>query len=434
MSADTVTESELLRASFARRNQRLDAAERRGELVVGTGFLAAAAALCLTVGVPGSFSIALAVAYVVLLALAGRVRFDVGAGFTVPSQVLFVPMLFALPIALVPVLVLVSLVLGMAPGVVRGRVPVSRLLLTPGNSWFALGPAIVLAVAHVSRPDSDYGLLVAVLAAQFAGDFTANAAREWLSGELTISEMAAETRWIYLVDAALAPIGLAVALATAHHPWAVLLVAPLLALLRVFSAERRARLEQLVELNDAYRGTALVLGDMVEADDTYTGQHCRGVVRLGLDVAEQLALDRRQRRNVEFGALLHDIGKVAVPKAIINKPGKLDDREWEVIKTHTLEGQRMLDRVGGTMRAVGLVVRSSHERWDGAGYPDGLSGEQIPLESRIVCACDAFNAMTTTRPYRRAMSLDDALAELQAGAGTQFDPGVVDALVRVVRR
>jgi putative nucleotidyltransferase with HDIG domain len=241
-------------------------------------------------------------------------------------------------------------------------------------------------------------------------------------------------REVYLIDAALAPLGLAVALAAERRQWAVLLIAPLFAILRLFSRERRARLEQLIELGDAYRGTALVLGDVVEADDAYTGEHCKGVVRLALDVARELRLDAHRSRNVEFGALLHDVGKIAVPKEIINKPGKLDEREWEIIKTHTIEGQRMLERVGGFMREVGEIVRASHERWDGEGYPDGLRGAAIPLEARIVSACDALNAMTTTRSYRRAMSLPDALAELTRGAGTQFDPRVVEVLVELVRR
>jgi HD-GYP domain-containing protein (c-di-GMP phosphodiesterase class II) len=137
---------------------------------------------------------------------------------------------------------------------------------------------------------------------------------------------------------------------------------------------------------------------------------------------------------VEFGALLHDVGKIAIPNEIINKPGPLDDDEWLVIKTHTVEGQRMLDQVGGVMRAIGHIVRSSHERWDGGGYPDGLVGEAIPRESRIVACCDAFNAMTTDRSYRRAMGLEEALVELRINAGTQFDPEVVDAVVRVVER
>jgi len=146
-----------------------------------------------------------------------------------------------------------------------------------------------------------------------------------------------------------------------------------------------------------------------------------------------MGLDGTGRQRVEFGALLHDVGKIAIPKSIINKPGPLDDEEWALIRTHTVEGQRLLDRVGGLMRDVGRVVRASHERWDGGGYPDGLAGEEIPLEARIVACCDSFNAMTTTRSYRRAMSVDAALEECRACAGTQFDPAVVDALLRVVR-
>ena len=106
------------------------------------------------------------------------------------------------------------------------------------------------------------------------------------------------------------------------------------------------------------------------------------MVRLAVEVARELGLDAERQRNVEFGALLHDVGKIAVPKAIINKPGELDDREWSIIRTHTIEGQRMLERIGGRMRDVGFIVRSSHERWDGGGYPDGLSASAIPLEAQ----------------------------------------------------
>jgi HD-GYP domain-containing protein (c-di-GMP phosphodiesterase class II) len=202
----------------------------------------------------------------------------------------------------------------------------------------------------------------------------------------------------------------------------------------VFSREREARMEQLIELNDAYRGTALVLGDVVEADDAYTGEHCRGVVRLSVNVARALRLDADRCRNVEFSALLHDVGKIAIPNEIINKEGKLDEREWAIVKMHTIEGQRMLETVGGLMRSVGRIVRSSHERWDGGGYPDGLRGEEIPLEARIVSACDAFDAMTTTRAYRKAMSIDVAVTELTANSGSQFDPAVVAAVLAVIDR
>jgi putative nucleotidyltransferase with HDIG domain len=170
----------------------------------------------------------------------------------------------------------------------------------------------------------------------------------------------------------------------------------------------------------------------VEADDGYTGEHCRSVVSLALAVAARMGLGADDQRAIEFGALLHDVGKVAVPKEIINKPGRLDEREWEIIKTHTVEGQRMLDRIGGFMGEIGKIVRSHHERWDGAGYPDGLSGEEIPIAARIVSACDTFNAMTTTRSYRKALPISAAIAELRANAGTQFDPQVVAAIVRLI--
>jgi len=406
-------------------------AERRGELAVGAAFVGGALTLAL-LGDERGGSLPLALLYVLGVAVAGQIRIDVGSGFTVPTQAVFVPMLFALPAAQVPALISVALALGALPAVLSGRSSPSRLLAVPANSWFALGPALVLELAHPRSPTAEPVVLIAALLAQFGGDFAASAIRERLCGGLSVRELAQEVREVYLIDVALAPLGLAVALAATGRPWAVLLIAPLFVLLRGFSRERRARLEQLIELGDAYRGTALVLGDVVEADDTYTGEHCRGVVQLALEVADELDLDLARRRNVEFGALLHDVGKIAVPKEIINKPGGLDEHEWEIIKTHTIEGQRMLERVGGVMREVGEIVRSSHERWDGCGYPDGLRGEAIPLEARIVAACDTYNAMTTTRSYRAAMSAEEARAELNVNSGTQFDPRVVQALLRVL--
>ncbi|HEY1457032.1 MAG TPA: HD-GYP domain-containing protein [Solirubrobacteraceae bacterium] len=432
MSARALIQSERVRISVQRRQQGMESAERRGELLLAGGFAVAASALITITGVSGSVSPTLALLYVLGIALAGHIQVHTGTGFTVPTQVVFVPMLFAVPVTLVPVLVAAALALSMTPAVLRGRLAATRLLTAPVNAWFSLGPAIVLALAHDRRPDAHLGLLGAALAAQFVCDFAANTARERLRRGISIGELVKELREVYVIDLALAPLGLAVALATVKHPWAVLLIAPLFLILREFSKDRTARLAQLVELNEAYRGTALVLGDVVEADDTYTGEHSKSVVRLALEVACHLHLDADRQRKVEFSALLHDVGKIAVPKEIINKPGKLEEWEWEIIKTHTLEGQRILERVGGLMCEIGQIVRSSHERWDGGGYPDGLAGEAIPLESRIVCACDAFNAMTTNRSYRKAMSGAAAVAELSCNAGTQFDPGVVSALIEML--
>jgi putative nucleotidyltransferase with HDIG domain len=202
-------------------------------------------------------------------------------------------------------------------------------------------------------------------------------------------------------------------------------------MLWLFARERQQRMEETLSLSTAYRGTALLLGDVVEADHHYTGMHSRDVVELSIAVARQLGLDATQQRKAEFAALLHDVGKIRIPGSIINKPGPLDAQERALMETHTIEGEEMLKRVGGMLGHVGRLVRSCHEHWDGNGYPDKLVGEDIPLVARIVCVCDAFSAMTTDRPYRSARTPGEALAELKRCSGTQFDPQVVAALLRV---
>src|SRR5439155_13319357 len=172
---------------------------------------------------------------------------------------------------------------------------------------------------------------------------------------------------------------LLVALVAVDHPVAISFVLPLIGLLFVFARERQVRIDHALELSHAYRGTALLLGDVVEADDAYTGSHSRDVVTLVLAVCDRLGVSGRERRNAEFAALLHDIGKIKIPAELINKPAKLTDEEFEVIKAHTVEGEKLLAQVGGLLGDVGHVVRSCHEDWDGTGYPDGLVCEQIPL-------------------------------------------------------
>ncbi len=145
-------------------------------------------------------------------------------------------------------------------------------------------------------------------------------------------------------------------------------------------------------------------------------------------VAEYLALDPAEIARVRTAALLHDIGKVGVPDEILHKEGPLDDREWEIMRQHPVIGERILRAIPG-MGAIARAVRHEHERWDGKGYPDGISGDEIPIESRIILACDAYHAMVSDRPYRKAMSEAEAIAELGNNAGTQFDPDVTGVLV-----
>ena len=158
------------------------------------------------------------------------------------------------------------------------------------------------------------------------------------------------------------------------------------------------------------------------------------MVELCRQVAEKMGLNERERRRVELAGVVHDVGNNAVPTAIVNKPGPLTDQEWRVMQTHTIRGQELLEQVGGAFREVGDVVRASHERWDGGGYPDGLSGPSIPLAARIVACCSAYKAMTTERAYRQPVPREAALRELVNHAGTQFDPHVVQTLIAVIRR
>jgi putative nucleotidyltransferase with HDIG domain len=197
------------------------------------------------------------------------------------------------------------------------------------------------------------------------------------------------------------------------------------ALLSGFEHEERAQ--------RLYRETLASLSNALEAKDAVTSQHTEEVVRLAVSVAAELDLDLDAVRNVELGAVLHDIGKVRVPESILNKPGPLTDEEWVVMQTHPEVGEHILRPIQ-SLNAILPIVRHHHERWDGAGYPDKLSGRAIPLGARIVAVCDAYRAMTEDRPYRAALSVEEARKELQEGAGTQFDGECVDALLRALDR
>jgi two-component system cell cycle response regulator len=160
-------------------------------------------------------------------------------------------------------------------------------------------------------------------------------------------------------------------------------------------------------------------------------RHMRDVAALARAVGRRMGLEAEDLDVVVRAAELHDVGKVAIPDAILHKSDQLDESEWSFVRQHTLIGERIVS-AAEALRPVGRVVRASHERWDGAGYPDGLAGEQIPLGARIVLACDAWDAMTTDRTYRRALGAEEAAEELRAHSGTQFDPEVVVALLAVV--
>jgi HD-GYP domain-containing protein (c-di-GMP phosphodiesterase class II) len=192
------------------------------------------------------------------------------------------------------------------------------------------------------------------------------------------------------------------------------------------AAVHRARL--VADLEGAFTTTLAALTSTVEAKDDYTACHGEDVAVLAERVALRMALSSTQARDVRYAAMLHDLGKVAVPSEILLKPGPLTDEEWVTMRSHAAIGGELVARIDAFAH-LAPAVRASHERWDGGGYPDGLAGEQIPLAARIIAACDTYDAIVTDRPYRPARSPREACEELRRVAGTQLDTSVVDALV-----
>jgi HD-GYP domain-containing protein (c-di-GMP phosphodiesterase class II) len=177
-----------------------------------------------------------------------------------------------------------------------------------------------------------------------------------------------------------------------------------------------------------FKATVEALCAALSARDGYTGEHSAETLELVTAVTGQLDLPASEVDTIADVALLHDIGKIGIPNEVLHEPGKLNDEQWEIMKQHPVIGERIVARIPG-LESVADAIRHEHERWDGKGYPDGLKGDSIPLASRIVLVCDAFHAMTSDRPYREAMPVDDARAELVRHAGTQFDPVIVGALL-----
>ena len=184
-------------------------------------------------------------------------------------------------------------------------------------------------------------------------------------------------------------------------------------------------------LERTFLDTVEALANALEANDEYTSSHARWITDLSLKVGEELGLDMRSLKRLELGALFHDIGKIGIPETILSKPGPLTDEERAIVETHPELGEKIIAPID-RLEEVRPIVRHCHERYDGAGYPDRLRGDDIPIESRIILVCDAYHAMTTDRPYRRRLLDEEALRRLREAAGTQFDPRVVEVCARVL--
>ena len=270
-------------------------AEAWAEIVIAVAMFAAIAALFVLDPSshevdPGVFTLCVG-----MLALSHAARIDLPNAWTSPVQLALVPTVFLLPAWLVPLTLITAIVIARMPEVIRGGTPPSRLLLTPGNAWFTVGPAAVLLAAGSPSPqDVAPVLLVAMLVAQIGTDFVISSFFLLLTRSVSLRQQLHESVLVYGIDAALAPVGFLAALAIDESPYYLLLLAPIFGILAVFAGERRTRLTQLTELNGAYRGTALVLAEVVDADDAYTGEHTRDVVALSVTVAEA-ARARRAR-------------------------------------------------------------------------------------------------------------------------------------------
>jgi putative nucleotidyltransferase with HDIG domain len=195
------------------------------------------------------------------------------------------------------------------------------------------------------------------------------------------------------------------------------------------AALRSARFYE--QLERAYLATAEALGSALESKDAHTAEHARSLVRNAEAVGRTLGMSREELRDLRYAAAFHDIGKVAVPERILNKPGPLTEAEKREVERHVVVGAEILSEID-FLSGVLPIVRHCHEHWDGGGYPDGLSGDRIPLGARVILVCDAHDAMTADRPYRRALHPDAARAEIRSAAGRQFDSRVASAFLDAV--
>ncbi|MFT7517705.1 MAG: putative two-component system response regulator [Myxococcota bacterium] len=189
--------------------------------------------------------------------------------------------------------------------------------------------------------------------------------------------------------------------------------------------EKKIKDADMAEVRAFLTGVQALVNSL-EAKDKYTRDHSKKVATFAVMMAREIpGITKLQIREIRIGAWLHDIGKIAVPLDILHNQGKLNEEEWEVVKQHTIHGAKILEPLSKNYPEVQRIVRGEHERWDGKGYPDGLAGEDIPLGSRLVMIADTYDAICSNRPYRKALSSEDALKIIQDGAGTQFDPNLV---------
>jgi putative nucleotidyltransferase with HDIG domain len=219
--------------------------------------------------------------------------------------------------------------------------------------------------------------------------------------------------------------------AGAEHPFTL----PDVELVSVLSGQAAAAIEnaRLYEkLQQSYLSTIVTLSAIAESKDFYTDKHMKDIAEYSVDIARKLGLPDADVENVRMAALLHDLGKVTVPDDILKKPGRLSEEEMEVIRKHPAHGAKMIESIE-PLKNAREIIRHHHEYYDGSGYPDGLKGKDIPLGARIIAVADAFDAMTTNRPYRKSLPMDKVVQEMTDFSGIQFDPDIVEIFLSILR-
>lgn len=224
----------------------------------------------------------------------------------------------------------------------------------------------------------------------------------------------------------LAPLGSLIAIAYSQTPYGLGVILLLLPLGAVYYSLRSYQ-----QLRDQTRYTIEALAEAVDKRDPYTFQHSQRVAEYVKKIAERLNLSPGEIESIIWAASIHDLGKIDIPEGVLSKPTPLEDDEWGIVRKHSAVGADIVDRISFHPTARG-IIRHHHERFDGSGYPNGIAGDMIPLGARILAVADAFEAMTSDRPYRPALSYQAAVAELKAGRGTQFDPMIVDTFLTIL--
>jgi hypothetical protein len=373
-----------------------------------------------------------------------RIRFDVGAGYVSAEQLVFVPLLFFVPLPLILILVPVAFAVSDLPDVLAKRAHRDRWMNALADSWFAVGSVSVLGLFAPATPQLELApVYLGALGAQVGLGTAAAVAREYFVGRLTVREELRSAAAAYQLDVLLSPVGLAIAFAGAVlHPLALVSLLPVAWAVSALSRLHRARCDRLVAEHEAYWRRFLRDARRLErCAQSHVSEDWRCMPETALAIGTELGLGTDARLNLAQAAQAA-ARSAAVAEDPATRPRPLATERRLRLAAALIAGR--LYQAGADQLAAGLpfdrlrdqanLVRLTRERFDGSGYPEGLRGEAIPLGARILACCEAYSAMTSGRPQRAPMSGETALEEMRRASGSQFDPAVVDALARALRR